>query len=467
MLLSCDRPLREEVTRGMTWDESISWLYSLQKRGIKLDLDRVRDCLEAVGRPQDAFPCILVGGTNGKGSTAAALSSILSRPGRRVGLFTSPHLLDFRERIRVDGRMVPGDLLASIVTARRDTWERFELSFFESAFMLAMCSFRDLEADLAVLEVGMGGRLDATNTVEPVISVITSLGLDHTNVLGGTVAAIAGEKAGIFRPGVPAVVAGGAAGASPVLEQRARALGAPLYRRRECLRIESLELLPDGVRFRLKRRAAAPGGFSLPPEGLLLESSLAGRHQAGNLALAALGALLLPERGIAISTGEIAAGIRRVRWPGRLERPRPDLALIADVGHNRPGARTIVSHLATTTGGREIRPVVGMVTHKDHAGFFRELRRVAAGAWIAPVLNERAAPLEDLLAAADAAGFVRHPFSSVSEALKAALSGSHDPDGPLVLLCGSFYALDEGFRSLGVEPSESLWDARDAPLQGG
>ncbi len=451
----------------MTWEQTLAWLYSLQKRGIKLDLDRVRGCLDSLARPQDAFPCILVGGTNGKGSTAAALASILSRPGRKVGLFTSPHLLDFRERIRLDGRMAPADLLASIVTARRNTWERYELSFFESAFMLAMCAFREARADVAVLEVGMGGRLDATNTVEPVMTFVTSLGLDHTNVLGSTVAEIAGEKAGIFRSGVPAVVAGGAAGASPVLRERARALGAPFYRRRECIRLESLESSADGVRFRMKRRSSAPEGVDLPHDGLQVQSSLPGSHQAGNLALAVLGALLLPGRGIGVDAGEIAEGIRRVRWPGRLERPRPDLALVMDVGHNRPGARTMVSHLSMHGRGREIRPVVGMVAHKDHAGFFRELRRVAAEVWVAPVRNERAAPLVELLAAADAAGLKRHSFPCIAEALNAALAGSGDPDGPLTLLCGSFHALDEGCSSLGIGPAESLWEQESHSVTGG
>jgi len=193
----------------LTWEESLRWLLALERRGVKLDLTRMRAALEALNRPQASFSSILVAGTNGKGSTAAALASALRLSGRSVGLYTSPHLLDYRERIRLNGKLADSEAMRLRVERDREIWDRFELSFFEATTALAFSHFRETGVEVAVLEVGLGGRLDATNTVEPVLSVITPLGMDHAHLLGSTRAAIAREKAGILRPGVPAAVAGG------------------------------------------------------------------------------------------------------------------------------------------------------------------------------------------------------------------------------------------------------------------
>lgn len=445
----------------MIWEEALRRLYRLEVRGIKLDLERVRECLRVLGDPQRAFSSVLVAGTNGKGSTASALASVLSLSGTRTALYTSPHLLDFRERIRIDGQMDDRMLLHARLERDWKTWERFELSFFEAATVLALARFRDAGVEVAVLEVGLGGRLDATNTVEPILSVITSLGMDHAQILGRTAAAIAVEKAGIFRAGVPAVTDGGPSGAPAALEARAREVGACFYPRSRCVRVSGItpSAAAAGVRFRLTRRAGSPAGFTLPPDGLVLESALPGVHQAGNLTLAVLAAAILRHRGFAIIDGQIVEGIRRVRWPGRLERPLPGCALIADVAHNREGARAVARHLAVSAPGREVRPVVGMVQGKDHAGFFRELGRVARSVWVTPLADERTAPVETLAAAAEAAGLGVRRAGSVAAALGAALSGAREPDGPLVLLCGSFHMLEEGYRELGVSALERLWVA--------
>jgi dihydrofolate synthase / folylpolyglutamate synthase len=445
----------------VTWEEAVRRLYHLERRGIKLDLERVRECLRALGDPQQAFDSILVAGTNGKGSTASALASILSLSGTCTALYTSPHLLDFRERIRIDGRMDDRAALHARLERDWETWERFELSFFEAATVLALARFREAGVQLAVLEVGLGGRLDATNTVEPILSVVTSLGMDHAQILGNTAAAIAREKAGVFRAGVPAVTDGGPPGAPAALETAAREVGARLYRRNRCVRVSAIAPAGPGVRFRLTPRAGAPAGFTLPTGGLPLASALPGVHQAGNLALAALAAALLRGRGFAITDAGIAEGIRRVQWPGRLERPLPNGALIADVAHNREGARVLARHLATLAPGREVRPVVGMVQGKDHAGFFRELGRVARTVWVAPLLDERAAPVQVLATAAEAAGLTVRRAGSVVDSLRVALDGAREPDGPLVLLCGSFHTLEEGYRGLGVRACERLWEAGD------
>jgi dihydrofolate synthase/folylpolyglutamate synthase len=441
----------------VTWPEALDYLFGLEQRGIKLDLARMRDCLEDLGRPQDAFRSILVAGTNGKGSTSAALASVLARPGRHVGLYTSPHLLDYRERIRLDGRLAPAEALLAGIERDHVVWERHALSFFEATTALAFSFFRDAGVEIAVCEVGLGGRLDATNTVEPILSVITPLGMDHAQILGPTADAIAREKAGILRPGVPAAVSSGPHGALDAVRARAAELGAPLYQRRACVRVEDIHAGAAGNRFLLRPRAGSPAGFSLPQAGLRCEITLPGIHQVGNAALAVLSLALLRERGIPIRDAEIESGLARLRWPGRLERPVAGLPMLADVAHNPEGARVLARFLASEARRREIRPVVGMLETKDHAGFFHAVRRFACEAWIAPLGIPRAATRERLEEAAGGAGLGVRGFASVCEALEDALSGAREPDGPLVLLCGSFHALDEGYRSLGVPACTELW----------
>ncbi|MCA9728033.1 MAG: bifunctional folylpolyglutamate synthase/dihydrofolate synthase, partial [Candidatus Eisenbacteria bacterium] len=163
---------------------ALAYLFSLQNRGIKLDLDRMRAALAELGQPQDSFASILVAGTNGKGSTSSALASILQRPGVRVGLFTSPHLVDYRERIRVDGRMISSVDLERRIASDREIWDRHGLTFFEVTVALGLVLFREAAVDVAVLEVGLGGRLDATNVVDPILSVVTPIGYDHMHLLG-------------------------------------------------------------------------------------------------------------------------------------------------------------------------------------------------------------------------------------------------------------------------------------------
>ncbi|MBK8230006.1 MAG: bifunctional folylpolyglutamate synthase/dihydrofolate synthase [Candidatus Eisenbacteria bacterium] len=437
----------------MSYAATTAYLFGLESRGIKLDLDRMRAAEQALGHPEQAFPSILVAGTNGKGSTSTLLASVLELGGRRVGLYTSPHLLDFRERIRVDGRMIEPEAVVARVAADREVWERYELSFFEATTLLALSYFRDRAVDLAVLEVGMGGRLDATNTAEPILSVVTALGMDHAQVLGDTPAKIAREKAGIFRSGVPAVAAGGPLTATAALRQVAAEMRTPLRLRREWVAVNELRRDSEGTVFAVRARGAR--GLKAAP--LRLRTPLRGGHQVGNAALATLALWTLREQGLEISDPAIASGFSRARWPGRLERPRPDLELLADAAHNREGARVVAESLASEARRREIRLVAGMVEGKDHLGFFREMRRLSTRVWIGAPRTPRAMPPEALAAAARSAGFETTTFGSVRAALEGALAGTGTPDGPLVLLAGSFFTLEEGYRSLDIGPMESLW----------
>lgn len=454
----------------MTYANALEYVLSLQNRGIKLDLQRVRQCLDALGSPDRTFDCILVAGTNGKGSTASQLASILSQGGRRVGLFSSPHLIDYRERIRVDGALIDAGMLAHCVERDRPVLERYQVTFFEAAVALALSCFREERVDLAVLEVGLGGRLDATNVTEPILSVITHIGRDHVHILGDDLAGIAREKAGILRPGVPAVVAAGGAAAGDAIEARARELATPLFRRGRTSWTRELSPWETGTAFR----------FGLRPARMLRADEVARRHEAdhpltlgqpialrvavpgwysvANASLSALAALVLRARGMAVSDADIAHGLERWRWPGRMERPHPERPLYFDAAHNRESARVAASAIARIAGTRRVRLVCGMVAKKDHLGFFREMRRVVDEVWVSAPQNPRALPAEELAGFARQAGLAPRLCATLAQGLDEALADAADPHGPLVFLAGSLFSLEEGYHYLGMGPRQHLWD---------
>jgi dihydrofolate synthase/folylpolyglutamate synthase len=447
----------------VNYPEAYQYLLSLQTRGIKLDLDRMRGALAALGSPETSYPVVLVAGTNGKGSTASALASILHRPGRKVGLFTSPHLVDYRERIRLNGRKISASALADRITADREVFDRFELTFFETSAALGFTCFREAEVDVAVVEIGLGGRLDATNVCEPVLSVVTSIGRDHVHILGDDLSQIAQEKAGILRAGRPAVLAGGFARATSTLHRHAAAISAPIFSRPNCLKVH-LKAVPrpgEGTtKFTLERRETAPPAVGLPAS-LDLEITPPGVHQVANASLAALAASIEHDGFSPATPEEIQVGLARWRWPGRLDRPRPDLPILFDAGHNRQAGAFVASSLARIAGERPIRLVAGMLAKKDHFGYFSHLRTLTDEVRMAPPQTPRAADRDELREAAERAGFRVIDCPSIAAAIEAAADGAYDPDGPLVAVVGSLFVLEEGYRYLGVEPLESLWSGRE------
>ncbi|HEY6051005.1 MAG TPA: Mur ligase family protein, partial [Thermoanaerobaculia bacterium] len=293
-----------------------------------------------MGRPERAFASVLVGGTNGKGSTAAALAALAGAAGRRVGLYTSPHLIRATERVRVDGGDVLPDALDGAlarVFEEADRAPQLPLTYFEAITAAAFLLFRDAEIDLAVVEVGLGGRLDATNVVPASLSVVTSIAMDHMADLGDSLPAIAREKAGIFRRGRPALVRAVDPAAFAVLAAEAGRIGAELHDARAEIRIRSVSVGFDGTDFELET----------PSLRARLRTPLPGAHQAWNAALAVRAAELLPDELGALSPETVAAGFSRVRWAGRLERaasPRGRPVLL-DGCHNPEGARALADFL--------------------------------------------------------------------------------------------------------------------------
>lgn len=413
---------------GMTAD--LEWLYARQRFGIHAGLSRVQALLSALGEPQRRFDSVLVGGTNGKGSVSASLSAMLRASGRRVALFSSPHLSQFSERFVVDGAQLSEAAVLSALEHVRPLAEKLGATFFEIVVALGALLFAREEVEMAVMEVGLGGRLDATNALDPVLSVITNVALDHTEILGQTKDAIAREKAGILRVGRPAVT-GVDAELLPILQ----AQGADL------LALPPLELRSLGF-------DGWQVGFTAQGQTLNFRTPLLGEHGARNAALAALAALRLGLR-----PADIARGAEQTRWPGRLELLPLSLSdhvprqLLLDGAHNLDGARALVQALRSL--GLERLPIIfGAAADKDIGGVAAALREVASEVILTrALLSPRAAE-----PAALAPYFAELPLR-LADTPASALGFL--PPG-LSVACGSLYLIGELRPLLLQETLESM-----------
>jgi dihydrofolate synthase/folylpolyglutamate synthase len=341
----------------VNYPDSVQFLYALgnEIKTAKLGLERIEQVLEALGRPQDRLRFVHVAGTNGKGSTCAMIASALHAAGRRTGLFTSPHLAEPTERIQIDGRPISAGRFANAFERVHSAVEQLvadgaielHTTYFETVTAMALVVFAEEELESVVLEVGLGGRLDATNVVTPELCVITPIDFDHEAFLGRSLEAIAGEKAGILKAGVAAVFARQRSEAAAVLDLRASQLSIPVART-EAWAIDDLELDARGSRFLLS------GELDLP-----IVCPLAGEHQVENAATAAVALTRL-----GISEPEISAGIAQTRWPGRLERVSEDPEIIVDGAHNPAGARALAAYIARFYAGRRVRLIYGAMRDK-------------------------------------------------------------------------------------------------------
>lgn len=347
--------------------EILAELFSYTQFGIKLGLGRIRLLLSALGDPQDRFPSIHVAGTNGKGSTAAMAASILQAAGLRVGLYTSPHLCHFSERIRIDGRPIEGADIARHYLEIKGAWaslgkagvEEGDPTFFELTTAMAFRHFAERRVDAAVIETGLGGRLDATNVLRPIVSVLTTISRDHEAHLGGSVSAIAREKAGIVKQGVPVVVGSLVSEAEAVVEQAARERGAEVIRLGGEFRAESVKLTAAGGTFDWVRGGTSFSGLAVP---------LAGVHQVRNAAVAVAAATEAARAsGAAFDIGDPAVreGLRRVSWPGRFETLSSEPTVILDGAHNPEGICALVDTLSLLPPSERRTLVFGALADKN------------------------------------------------------------------------------------------------------
>jgi len=415
----------------MTYAEAVARLLALrggEHAGMRPGLERIEALLEALGNPERRYTLVQIAGTNGKGSVAAMLAAILKADGRRVGLYTSPHLVSFRERIRVDGEAIAEDDVADGFDAIATLVARLDATMFEASTALALDHFAREAVDVAVLEVGLGGRLDATTVGAPAVTALARIDLDHQEVLGGTLAAIAGEKAAIIRSGV-AVSAAQAPEAAEVLIARAADVGVPLL-------MEGREL---SVRVRERGLAAQIIDCAGPDwrlEGLRLP--LLGVYQPSN-ALVALAAARV------LGVGDAAAreGLARARWPGRFEVLRaPDRIVVLDGAHNPAGAGALAASLAEWFGDTPLTLVFGALRDKDARGMLAALAPRARRLILTASSSPRAARPEALRAVVPA-GVAVELADSTTEALALA---AREPRTPILCVAGSLSLLGDVLR---------------------
>jgi dihydrofolate synthase / folylpolyglutamate synthase len=400
--------------------------------GNTLALDRIERLLAALGNPQDALPPVIhVAGTNGKGSTVATLRACLEACGLRVHVFTSPHLVRFNERIRIAGALIEDGVLADLLEECERANSGAPITFFEVATTAAFLAFARAPADVTLLEVGLGGRLDTTNVVaRPEATVITPVSLDHQAFLGDTIAKIAGEKAGILKPGVPAVIGPQVAEAEMVIEARASDIGAPLYRWQREWRCERDR---GGMRFE-----GPWGSYDLPLP------SLPGAHQIAN-AGTAIACIELLSIWLPVTKELVADGLRHIDWPARLQHLRrgPLLEMLPrnwelwlDGGHN-PAAGEVLSAVAADWQDRPLYLIVGMLNTKDAAGFLAPLAPYARSLHAVTIPSEEnPLPAKAISAAARSVGIAAQDAGSVGAALRDIIA----PAEPgRVLICGSLH----------------------------
>ena len=393
-------------------------------------LERIEGLLDALGRPEQRYRLVQVGGTNGKGSVSAMLAAILKSAGHRVGLYTSPHLVSFRERIRVDGEPIAEDGVVDGVDALGTLIARFDATTFEATTALALDHFAREAVDVAVLEVGLGGRLDATTVGTPEVAVIARIDLDHQAVLGSTLEAIAAEKAAIIRGGV-AVSAAQAPEAERVIVARAAVAGVPLLLEGRDLSVSVERRGPDG-----QRLACAGPGWSLAG----LELAMLGSFQPSNALLAVAAA-----RELGAGDTAIRAGLARAWWPGRfqvLRRARGFLVL--DGAHNPAGARALAVSLRDVFGETRVTFVLGVLADKDAAGIVAALAPLADRFVLVAPPSSRAVAPETLRAVVPASAGVeiaKSPAEALELAGRAATT-------PIICVAGSLFLIGEVLRYL-------------------
>jgi dihydrofolate synthase/folylpolyglutamate synthase len=413
-------------------DVVLARLTRLHPKLIDLSLGRIEGLLAALGNPQDRLPPVVhVAGTNGKGSTIATMRACLEAGGHRVHAYTSPHLVRFHERIRLAGELIVEDRLIELLEECERANGGAPITYFEITTAAAFLAFARAPADIVLLETGLGGRLDATNVIRhPAATAITPISLDHQAFLGDTIAAIAGEKAGILKPGSPAIIGPQPIEAAAVFDEHASRIGAPLYR------------------FGREWRCAAEGGgmrYEGPRWRLDLPlPSLPGAHQVTNSGAAI--ACLEQLAGLPLSRDAIAQGLGRIDWPARLQRmsrgPLVEMLpegweLWLDGGHN-PGAGEVLAAAAASWRERPLYLIVGMLNTKDAAGFLKPLAAQVRALWAVTIPGEdNPLPAAAITASAGSVGLRAHEAPSAAAALHVITSGGGAP--ARILICGSLH----------------------------
>jgi len=418
--------------------KSLERLCALRTFGIKPGLETELDLLSRIGNPQRSFACIHIAGTNGKGSVSALLDAVLRQAGYRVGLYTSPHLLRFNERIRVNGECIADEELAALfedmeshAQAVKDASGR-DVTFFEFTTALAFEHFRRHHVQLAIVETGMGGRLDATNVVTPLVSVITRIGLEHTVHLGRTIEAIAGEKAGIVKAGRPVVCGATPPEARMTIKAAADARHARFVDAATAATVRRVSQSLAGQKVAAATATEDFGTFVLP---------LLGRHQLENCATALAALECVREEGVPVPVEAVAAGLAKARWPARLEVLSEVPPVILDGAHNPDGARVLAAALKDLCRKKKAGLVWGMCDDKDALGFAKALGGVIKRCWAVPIRTDRSVDPAKLALLARGEGWIAGT-ADLATALMQAKEWALSEDG-VVCIAGSLFLAGE------------------------
>ena len=409
----------------MQYQEFLDHIYQRYSGNIKLGLERMEGLLEEMGSPQNSLRGFHVGGTNGKGSVCASLEALCLAHGFSTGLNTSPHLINYTERFRVNGRELDFPRVLDTFSRFEGLFQKWDASFFEITTAIAMQVFKEEALHSAVIEVGLGGRLDATNPFTPDVSAITSIGLDHVKTLGATIKKIAAEKAGIIKPGVPLVLGKLPAAAFRVITQRAESLKAPLFLPGIDYSYQITSRSVSGLEFdycfgRLRYRK--------------LSTNLIGEHQAANLALALTAFFIYAkQRGFKVCAQKVRYALKNVIWQGRMQVLSTSPVIIADGAHNIQGVRAVLDTLSKIWPQRRFRFLISILADKNFGEMLRLICQNAQKIYLAQNSSERAATVQEQAAEVRKYGVEYATADSVSEALKIARAEMSEND---ILICG-------------------------------
>jgi dihydrofolate synthase / folylpolyglutamate synthase len=416
----------------MTYRQAVDYLFHHPQRVMKFGLGAIRDLLDRTGTPQRSFPSVHVAGTNGKGSSVAMLEAVFRASGYRTGCYTSPHLMDMRERIRVSGRNIPASAVTGWMDRHLPDAEKAGASVFEMLTAMAFSHFRDSAVDVAVVETGLGGRLDATNTVEPVLTAITEIGKDHTELLGESLERITDEKAGILKPGVPCVAGSGQRRVRGWLASRAAAVPCPIVFSRDAVRIRNLTCTDGFSEFDARTERS---------EYRRLRLALPGRHQVDNAALVIAAVDALRNAGWIIPDRAVFSGLRNVVWRGRLEVLRRNPTVLLDSAHNPAGVRSLARALRTLFRYERLILVFGVLADKNYKGMLKTLAPAADRIILTRPLSERAMDPAVLAGLPGLRGKPVTVIPDIGKAWETALRSARS--GDLVCGTGSIYFVGE------------------------
>jgi dihydrofolate synthase/folylpolyglutamate synthase len=417
------------MTENDRYTACLEAMYGLRRFGIKLGLETIQGILRTLGNPQDGYRVVHVAGTNGKGSVASALASILIASGYRVGLYTSPHLVRFNERICIDNQPIQdGDVIRAYEAVRQAPDGDREPTFFEFATAMALYEFGRQRVDWAVAETGMGGRLDATNVVQPSLTVITNISVEHTEYLGETIPQIAGEKAGIIKAGVPVVTGVEQDDAAAVIAETAAENAAAMYR----LNTDFHVVPSAGGEFTYTGMDHSWSG---------MRTGLAGRYQLDNAAMVLAGCELLQRSGTKLPMPAIRNGLAQNKWPGRLEIVSTSPYIIIDGAHNLAAARSLATFLEEAMGDRDVTLIAGILDDKPYRGILETLLPKCRKAILTSPKIYRALPAEALRRAAGDLVADMTVIPDVADAVRHAMETAAEKDA--ICIAGSLYVVGE------------------------